>query len=109
MQHPKAASGEKLRPIFLESLLFFHPSELTEQGPIGPALPLGEQVALASGRVYVKCCRTKLMKQVLSKLWSPPPPDTNWVLPGHAKLLQRKQDPLWMSYSLTKACKEIRC
>lgn len=66
-------------------------------------------MALASGRMYVKCCRTKLMKQVLFKLWSSPSPNTGWLLPGHAKLLQGKQNPLWSSYSLTKACKEVRC
>lgn len=59
--------------------------------------------------MYVKCCRTKLMKQVLSKLWSSPQPKTGWLLPGPAKLLQEKQNPLWSSYSLTKVSKEIRC
>lgn len=49
------------------------------------------------------------MKQLLFKMWSFPHAETGWLLPGHTKLLQGKQDPLWMSYSLTKACKEIRC
>lgn len=71
--------------MFLESLLFFHPSELTEQGLIRPPLPLGEQVAPASGRVHVNCCKTKLMKQLLFKLWSFPHADTGWLLPGHTK------------------------